>query len=253
LPARVQVRLGSARLEVDEVDAAIAAFQLAKRKSSRDWRAYAGLGEAYLRQRDRDKARLELEEAVRLNPNAVSAIESLATLLVDAEDWTGARRAIDQGLKVQSTNGRLQILDGVVLMNTGEPDKAIHALERGTARQPKDVQAWLLLGILHQQAGRHSEAIDCYRQVHEIDEELATAHLNEGLCLFALERYDEAAKKLTRAIELENSNTFALLSYGILAMEYLGRDEDALAAFLRYKRNGGEDPRVDAWIKRLGG
>ena len=81
----------------------------------------------------------------------------------------------------------------------------------------------------------------------------AQPFLNHGLCLMALKKYGEAEPLIRRATELDKDNSYALLTYGVLAMDYLGDPQAALNAFQGYKRLGGEDKRVDAWIKKLGG
>lgn len=249
--AVAQQWLGHARLAKDDAEGAREAFIEAIRNDSSAWRAYVGLGDAYLRQGRLKEAEEQLTEAITINPAAAGARTELATLLLNNQRYRDAIGVLDEALRSDPEQGRMQILKGIALQGTGDMAGAREALEKGVRLEPDDARAQTLLGMLYYQEGRFEEAVDRHEAALRVDANLFLPYLNQGLALVKLGRYEDAARKLRDAILLDDSSAFAHMTLGVLAMDYLGKPDEALAAFRRYKQVGGKDPKVDDWIQQL--
>ena len=75
--------------------------------------------------------------------------------------------------------------------------------------------------------------------------------VDHGLALFELERFEEARDVLEAVIAVEPEELLALHTLGILYMDYLGRPDLARERLNTYRSLGGEDDRVDGWLRRL--
>src|SRR5690606_22900295 len=91
----------------------------------------------------------------------------------------------------------------------------------GVARDPLDVEARLLLGILHHQRGELDEAASHYLAVLDADDSQVAAHLNLGLVLFATGRPEAAIERLERALGRDPDLLEAHRHLGILYMDYV--------------------------------
>jgi tetratricopeptide (TPR) repeat protein len=241
--------MGRVHLAVGDHAGAVAAFVQAKRCDPRSWRAYTGLGEAYLGQGRTDEAEKQLRGALNLAPGAEEPLTTLAAMLIESERYAETINLLTSSAHAGSH--ALDVLEGAALQGAGRRQDAIAVLERATSGAEVDAQAETLLGILYQQDGDHASAIDRYRRAAAADETLSLPHLNMGLALFALERYEESADELTTAVQLDANSTFAHYGLGILQMDYLGDTERAIFHLEAYIELGGPDDRVGDWVARL--
>ena len=243
--------LGRLRLDAGELEAAVDALVSAKRNDPRSWRAYAWLSEVYLLQERFDLAESQLREALDRNPAVVGLRIDLAALLLDRGRNADALVFLEESLRAHSDSGRLHIVFGLALRAEGRLDEAIGALERGVRLEPRDVDARSLLGVLLHRADRLEDAVVQYEAALELDGELLVPSLNLGLALFALERYEDAVERFERVLTLDPGNAAAHFHLGLLHMDYVGGAAKAVEHFQRYRELGGDDARVDAWLRAL--
>ncbi len=71
------------------------------------------------------------------------------------------------------------------------------------AQESRDAQSYFNKGVAHQQAGRHQEAIEAYKQAIKIQPDALSAYLNLGLVYGALGRYEEAIEATKTVIQLK--------------------------------------------------
>ena len=137
-------------------------------------------------------------------PEEPAALHTLATVLLEREDWDEAARAWQA------------LLDRV-----GE-----HPSARGDAMAH--------LGIALQGAQRPAEAVEAYRAALPLLEAQAgyTLHLNLGACLFQLHDYDAAIFHAEQAARFQDNDPIAWRNAGSARLE-AGDVEGALAAFGR--------------------
>lgn len=69
----------------------------------------------------------------------------------------------------------------VIAAEAGQVEAAMQLLLRVRDVAPGDLESLVRLGLLHQDAGRFDEALDCYRRARAIDPIVPAAHLHAGL------------------------------------------------------------------------
>lgn len=249
--AAAHLYLGRVRLDTGRASDAVGSLVQAKRNDARSVDARAFLGRAYLELGRLEDAQRQLQEALGLDPNARGALEDLGSLLVASERWREAADLLVEPAERHPERGRLQILVGVTRYGLGDTTAAMEALERGLETEPDDARAQALLGILYHQRGRLAEAEERYRLAVGLDPRSAEVHLNLGLIAFQDERYEEAAESLERAIAAGSEDAFAYYGLGIVYMNYLGDAERARLNLEAYQDLGGDDERVDGWLRDL--
>jgi tetratricopeptide (TPR) repeat protein len=177
----------------------------------------------------------------------------------------GEARAIFEELGEPGSVATVWHQVGMVHQKAGLPEAAEQAyrqalqLEVRQGDRPKEASTLNQLGNLYAALGRREEAVRSYREVATIDVEVGDLR-NEGLTrnnmadqLVRLGRLTEARKELERAIECKRPYGHAALPWTTFAIQHdLERAagnwdaadkarQQAIGAFLAYRRDGGEN------------
>ena len=119
---------------------------------------------------------------------------------------------------------------GQTLLELGELEDAISALQSAILLSPTNAHALSTLSIAHQQAGRLEEAYVTATAAARADPSSAAAHSNRGLLLAALGRNEEALVAFVEGLRVDAEDTELLVNTGVQATE-LGHTSTALACF----------------------
>jgi tetratricopeptide (TPR) repeat protein len=191
------------------------------------------LGWSYYRIGDFDRAKVELERALRLNPNepnAYYAHEGLGWLAYKAGDYDRALASFGEALRLSP--GYHNALDGLgwTYLAKGEIVKAEANFKLASERQPGDLDAGRGLGFVAYHKGDWRGAIDRFRDVLRQNEAdtltrsaLGWAHHFSGDDRAAAQIFDEVARR-------EPTWADPLLGLGWIA-EGQGRADEAKARF----------------------
>jgi len=117
---------------------AIAQYQLALRLPAEPTTratAYADLGEAYFDSGDYASSRSNYEQALRLDPERVSAVRGMGRLLQEQGRWEEAARYFAFAVQLQpSAHGYLELAKALIQAN--HPDEAMLAWQHAVQEQP---------------------------------------------------------------------------------------------------------------------
>jgi len=133
--------------------------------------------------------------------------------------------------------------DAVALHRAGRLADAAAAYESVIERDPEQVDAWQLLGLVRHGMGEPEAALQALDRAVELDPSHAPAWANRGLVLRALGREDDAAHSFTRATELRPGFREPLLN---LARLHAGRGDLVAArdAAEEASRHHADDPEA---------
>jgi tetratricopeptide (TPR) repeat protein len=92
---------------------------------------------------------------------------------------------------------------GELLSDRGELNEALLCIEGALRVNPEDAPAWVQRGDAECLAGRPQNGIAFYDEAISIDGEMARAWANKGIALDSLDRHEDAARCLGKAVELE--------------------------------------------------
>jgi len=125
-----------------------------------------------------------------------------------------------------------QSLLGVILAQSRRAQEAAELLGRVAAAMPDSADAHTNHGNVLRALGRHHEALACYERALALKPHSAGAHYNRGLALSDLRQFEQASESYTRAVGLEPGHALAWNNRGGV-LHQLARHEEALASIDR--------------------
>ncbi|MCP4663171.1 MAG: tetratricopeptide repeat protein, partial [bacterium] len=231
---------------------------------------------AYEESIELDNARGDLRD-VAVGQGQLGTVRMLQQRYGDAlSAWNEARKTFEQlGEPGSVASAWHQI--GLVSEQARQYEAAEHAYQQAlkirVQQRDRSGEALTLgqLGNLYNGVGRREDAVRFYRQAAEIRTELGDlmkegrSRNNLGDILVQLQRYDDARQEILRAIECKKPyghaaqpwTTFDILhdlerAVGNASAAESARD-DAIAAFLAYRRAGGENHTTGAQLAAVVG
>ncbi len=183
------------------------------------------LGDAHKANGDMAKAIASYEEAMRMKPGYVLGMRRLGVARQDP-------LVLKQASALAPDSGEIWYEIGSVAANQGRQSDAIQAFEKSIALDPDHADAFNMMGIALAGTGDATRAEAAFRGALKIDPHFAEAHgnlanllaaknafgeaerhfargtdsaetlFNHGFTLVRLNRFDDAQKKLTRALAL---------------------------------------------------
>jgi tetratricopeptide (TPR) repeat protein len=156
---------------------------------------------------------------------------------LDAGDYRGAHDAALQALGSRPDDAELLVLAGCAGVELGRED-AVEQLQRATALQPDNAEAWHHLGEALATEGRMEEAGNAFRRAVELNpnDQLALTHL--GHTAYATGNDEEAVSLLSQAADSARGTSTAAISL-VDMYRTLGQYDEALA---QARRIGDADP-----------
>ena len=124
----------------------------------------------------------------------------------------------------------------------GQLDKAERLYNVVLKKNPNNVDALNLKGVITHTRGRYTYALTLFDRATAALPTFAEAHFNKANCLKALERNDEALAAYAKATSLKPSYAEARLNAGTL-LHKIGRTDDAIATFRDMVHIAPDDPR----------
>ena len=103
------------------------------------------------------------------------------------------------------------------------PDQTerIKALEKETSSNPKNVEAWILLGNLYFEAKKHLKAIEAYKKSLELSPNNANVLMDMGIMYRRAGQPDKAIETFEKAMEIDPRHEASRFNKGIVLMHDL--------------------------------
>ena len=274
----VLYNLGLAATKAGHLERAEQVFEAALRQRPDEADCVIGLARVYLQQGKDDQAAACLVRAQRLAPERPELLLLLAHTSERLGFYGDTALAFEQYLKLRPNEDFARRERGFALARSGRRKEGLQDLEWYVQKYPNDADGLYKLGIaeatadrdkaladltvalgkdpkflparyaratLHYQAGRATEAIEDVKPILEQTPDDVHALDLLGQCHLLLEQPTEAAKTLSRAVELAPRNSRALLHYA-QALRRLNRKEEADAMLVRFKQAGPDQAQPRA-------
>jgi tetratricopeptide (TPR) repeat protein len=192
-------------------------FRHALRVQSNNPLAHLDLGIALHGRGQLETALVELDAAVRLDPNAAIIYFNRGWVLSDLGRYDEALRDFQTGLRIspesEKTRSRISrtdaighLLFGIALHRVGARTAAIEEFRTAIHIQPDLLEAYNNLGMLYREEGNLDAAIQAYRSALAIRPAFSDAHNNLAIALSLQNHPQEAVAEFKRAIELAPSS-----------------------------------------------
>ncbi len=180
-----------------------------------------------------DRAIVLYKRILMLNPDHISARFSLGRLQYETGLFDAAEGTYRDLISREPSHWMALNNLGLVLLDRDQPTAALSPLRRAHRLKPDDPGVTHNLGRALSAKGQHERALRFYDKALVLwgEDDLAAVrlHFDRGNALFALERFELAAKAYRRALELDPGYAPAQLNLGA-ALANLGRYDDAVAA-----------------------
>jgi serine/threonine protein kinase/Flp pilus assembly protein TadD len=219
---------------------------------------------------------LDKAEAIPDVPPCQALWVDRATYLQHLGDAAGAGAARERARAVPAVTAHDHYMLAMAHVREQKYARAVAELDEAVRLNPRDYWAWMQRGLCHQElgdtapavgdfgtcvglrpdfawgyynravaltaAGKRREAVADYAQALELDPRLLAARLNRGVLHLELKEYAPALAAF-EAAEAAGRDDAALHSGLGIALEGLGRHEEADAAFARAEEKARSDPR----------
>ncbi len=183
--------MGSVSLKLGKVNQARESFERATKvqASYPETRpnAFNNLGLLATRDGHTSDAILYFQEALRLNPEHLIALENLGNACRQQKRWDEARELLERALKVGPQEPEVNYSLAMVFAQTGDTERAYQYLRKALELRPAYPEALNNLGVLYLRTQRRDEAVatfeECIRVAPAFDQSylnLARVHSLEG-------------------------------------------------------------------------
>jgi tetratricopeptide (TPR) repeat protein len=227
--------------------------------SDAEARFYSGYARGRLKRYE--EALVDYQEALRIAPDYLDALNNLGSVLdklgrfeeaVDAYSRTiklkadyglahnnlGAsyyhlgryeeaivayKRALELPPQASTTHYNL----GVAYSKLGRYREAVESLLTAIRLRPKYFEAYSHLGSVYCQMGRANQAVESFSKAIDLNPNFAEAHNGLGTTFHKMGRIQEAAESFRRAVQIEPNFAEALNNLGV-ADSHLRRDQEAI-------------------------
>lgn len=126
-----------------------------------------------------------------------------------------AEQAYRQVLTIDPRNPDAWQLLGLLAKNAGRPDLAVDHMRRSLDANPRQPGVWSNLGNLHLAEGRPADAVSCYDRAIALTQGNADFHFHRAKALHALRRLPEAEKACSDTLKLSPRHVPCLLMLGL--------------------------------------
>jgi Tfp pilus assembly protein PilF len=222
-PASTEYDLGEkAYRERRYTDAVLSFTEFTNARPDNPWGHYM-LGLSAWKSGDVEKARVELERTVELDPKHVKGRLNLTRVLLDLGDAKGARKHVVAGLAIDSTSGEAHRLMGRVQSSLRQNEEAIVSYRLALRYDPDDVWSMNNMALILIQQQRFVEALGPLARAVVVDSSVPVFHNNLGIVLEHLGQYSLATVSYGKAVRADSGYTKALMSLARVE----GRKEEA--------------------------
>ncbi len=130
-------------------------------------------------------------------------------------NYTKSLEYYDKAIELKPDSMKARAKKAEVLLNTGEPEKAVETLLNALNRNIESPHGWTVLGRAYHDMGKYEDEIEAYDRALDINEDYAEAWKNKGATLYEKELYDEALLCFDRVLEVEPKDESAWNNKGL--------------------------------------
>ena len=238
------LNLGVTLMDRGQYDEADAELRRAVEISPDVPRVYYALGVLAVRRGRYDEAEILLRRTLAMAPDAPETSKMLADLAMKQRRYDEAREWLIRTIAVAPDYPGTHYLLGEVERKQGRVDEAEAAFRRAVEFNPRDAKAHERLGLLAQEAGNDAAAEAAYRAALRYDPDRALAGNNLGTLAMKKGDWPAALEQFTIAARRDPTDVDLALNRAV-ALDALGRREDARAAADALLRDLPQEPRYD--------
>lgn len=194
-----------------------------------------GLGNAYLYQKDFDKAIEYFDKEVRINPNFPQGHAALAYTHLRQGNWQQAEQFARTALRSRDEHPPTMVILAAALLEQGQADKAVNYYQRVVGLEPDNGVAMEGLARAFMRNGQAAFAAQCCHNALKINSGQESILKLLGKAEEAQQNWRFAAEAYAMALDVAPEN-LACLSGLARVLSRLGQDQQAESLYMRLLR-----------------
>lgn len=195
--------LGRILLEAGKVDEAMASFERAITVNSAFEPGYLALASMHEARHEKDQAVAVLKKYLQqVNPRNREIRHQLVRIYVDAKDYPGARKELEDLLAEDPSDLDAQLRMALIHGEQKEYAQAIDRLNGILKVRPAEVKVRDYLGYIYEESKDTQKALETYAFNVQLEPTFFEGHLHLGVLHYRLKQFPEANEHLGRAIAL---------------------------------------------------
>ena len=191
---------------------------------------YLEKGVTHSRKKQFEDAIKAYNNAIKLDPNNISAYNGKGNAYDDLKMYKEAIKAYNMAIKLDPNNTLAYINKGIALKNQDKHDEALKLYDLAIKINPYDTKAFNCKGNALDDLKKFREAIKNYDISIKINPNDPAVHINKGISLYHFEKYEEAIKSFNHAIKLDPNDIFAYINKG-KSLKNLKKYQDAIKSY----------------------
>jgi tetratricopeptide (TPR) repeat protein len=164
--------------------------------------AFSKRGNAYYGKGDQDRAILDYNQAIRLNPSDANSRSNRGAAYARKGDYDRAIEDYDEVVRLNPSHADAFSNRGVAYARKGDYDRAIEDYDEAIRLNPKHAIALYGRGNAYRRKGDYDRAIQSYDQAIELNPNHANAFSNRGIAHGRKRDFDRAIQDYDQAIRL---------------------------------------------------
>ena len=180
----------------------VALWEDVVKKSPEKLRAHTNLGSAYLEIGDLDKALKHFNKANEISPDNSKVFNYKGLMYSASGNYVEAIKQFDIALKYDPDYAEVYCNMGIIFMRQGKYDIALKHVKRSLELNPYYAQSYNTLGVIYFYQKRYNESVSQYNIAIEINPEYVNAYLNRGDVFKEINEFDRSLKNFNKAIGL---------------------------------------------------
>jgi serine/threonine-protein kinase len=236
--------------KLENVESAIAEFNLAVQIDPKYALAYAGLGEAFWRKYQLMKqpewashAEVACEHAIALRSDEASGHSCLGLVYNGTGKYENAVEQYKQATELEPTDDRGYSGLAIAYERLGKPKEAEETFRHAISVRPNDWATYNWLGELYLKLGRFPEAAEMFQQVVSLTPDSFAGYGNEGSAYIYMGQYAKAVPLLQRSVAIRETAE----NISNLATAYFQLRQYAEAARVYEKAVALSDQNYEIW------
>lgn len=229
--------LGRVLLETGKTDEAIASFERAASVNPAFEPAYLAMGSIYESRHERDRAVAVLKQYLQnVNPRNRDIRHQLVRLYLDAKDYQGAKKELEELLADDPTDLDAQLRMALIYGEQKEYPKAIDLLTQILKARPAELKVRDYLGYIYEESKDTQKALETYSFNVQLEPTFFEGHLHLGVLYYRLKKFPDAIEHLGRAVALnpKQPEGHIVLGLAYLQQEQFERSVEVFEEGLRH-------------------
>ncbi len=183
-------------------------------------------GTAYVETGQTEKAAMDFQEAISINPKLITAYLNLASIQYIQKDYESSLENAGRALMINPQNAMGYYAKGLVYAARFQFDSALENFSQALTYDPRNAASYCSRGNIYAERGETEKALSDFNQAILNNPQYVEAYNSRGNLLTKLNRTSEAISDYTEAIAIDPNYAHTYNNLGYL---YAQKDEDETA------------------------